>query len=77
MFNSLNIDSLVLEKGSEKMLSETSDYTHFYKHSLSVLIILLDLSPFLSSEPLSWFQLKTSMLMITVTLASVAFQSSC
>lgn len=49
MFNSLNIDSLVFEKGSEKMLSETSDYMHFYKHSLSVLIILLDLSPFLSS----------------------------
>lgn len=49
MFNSLNMDSLVFEKGSEKMLSETSDYTHFYKHSLSVLVILLDLSPFLSS----------------------------
>lgn len=28
MFNSLNMDSLVFEKGSEKMLSETSDYTH-------------------------------------------------
>lgn len=49
MFNSSNMNSFLYEKGSENMLSETSAYTYFYKHSLLVLIILLDLSPFLTS----------------------------